>query len=202
MFALVVVMTSGFVLGVVCLCFQVVFLMRRYLSPGYSSKISLVMVFISLLLGHVNVRSLLPSLDELRCFLNEKKFDIMGVCETWLDEMISDREVNIPGYCIVRKDRNRHGGGVAIFVADNLKFTWQFDFESNAIEVFPRSKRSMLICCSYRPPNFKPEVFFEVLSTQCECSQKTGSDIFILGDLNADLFSLRVSSNKGVLWFL
>ena len=39
-------------------------------------------------------------------------------------------------------------------------------------------------------------MFFEVLSTQCECSQKTGSDIFILGDLNADLFHSELAQTK------
>ena len=35
--------------------------------------------------------------------------------ETFLDTSISDSEININNYCIVRKERTRNGGVVAIY---------------------------------------------------------------------------------------
>jgi hypothetical protein len=44
----------------------------------------------------------------------EQYFDIISLNETMLDSSISDHEIKINGYDIVRKDRNRHGGGETI----------------------------------------------------------------------------------------
>ena len=34
-----------------------------------------------------------------------------------------DSEVLIPGYYLIRHDRNRHGGGVAIYILDTFSFS-------------------------------------------------------------------------------
>ena len=39
-----------------------------------------------------------------------------------LDDSISDKYIEIGGYEIVRKDRNRFGGGVAIYYRDTLAY--------------------------------------------------------------------------------
>ena len=44
--------------------------------------------------------------------------DIICVVETWLDPTIDDFEISIQGYCVHRVDRNRHGGGVLVFIKD------------------------------------------------------------------------------------
>ena len=40
-------------------------------------------------------------------------FDVVGICETWLNESVIDSEI-IPGYSILRQDREDLGGGVQI----------------------------------------------------------------------------------------
>ena len=37
--------------------------------------------------------------------------------ESWLSDEINDNEIFIPGFQIFRNDRNRHGGGVLIYVS-------------------------------------------------------------------------------------
>ena len=48
---------------------------------------------------------------------------IIGVTETWLSECVLDSEImhDLPGYSIFRSDRKkRQGGGVALFLRDDL----------------------------------------------------------------------------------
>ena len=45
-----------------------------------------------------------------------------SVNETWLDSTISDQEVCIDGYTLVRCDRSRHGGGVALYIRSVIPF--------------------------------------------------------------------------------
>ena len=41
---------------------------------------------------------------------------------TWLDNEVSDNEILLPCYQVYRCDRNRHGGGVSIYVHISLYF--------------------------------------------------------------------------------
>ena len=43
--------------------------------------------------------------------------DIICIVESWLSPEICDHEIAIPGYEHRRCDRNRHGGGVIIYVS-------------------------------------------------------------------------------------
>ena len=68
-----------------------------------------------------NVRSLLPKTDELRAVCVTSKPDIICIVEIWLDNNISDNELAMQDYQLFRLDRNRHGGGIALYV--HLAFT-------------------------------------------------------------------------------
>jgi len=60
--------------------------------------------------------------------------DVICVTETWLGEEIDNSEISLPGYNIVRLDRHRHGGGVAMYVKNTIDYnvvlcgwkTWKF----------------------------------------------------------------------------
>ena len=60
---------------------------------------------------HLNAPSFLPKIHELRHIVQKTSASIIGITESWLDSTISDSEINIPGYIVVRQDRNREGGG-------------------------------------------------------------------------------------------
>jgi hypothetical protein len=65
---------------------------------------------------HCNCRSLLPKVDELRAAMKSVKPSFIATTETWLNNGISNTEVDINGYCVERHDRNSRGGGVAIYI--------------------------------------------------------------------------------------
>ena len=71
---------------------------------------------------YFNCRSLLPKIDELTvlCFMNIP--DVVCLVETWLCMDILDTELSIPNYSIVRLDRNRHGGGVAMYIRNSVSY--------------------------------------------------------------------------------
>lgn len=55
------------------------------------------------------------------------KPDAICIVETWLCPDITAVEISLPGYSAVRLDRDRHGGGIILFVADiyNVKVLQQ-----------------------------------------------------------------------------
>ena len=57
----------------------------------------------------MNINSLLKHIDEIRHVLHSTPFDIFAINESKIDESIPDNEISIPGYNLIRKDRNRAG---------------------------------------------------------------------------------------------
>ena len=47
--------------------------------------------------------------------------DVIGINETKCDETVNDSEIVLPGYDLLRCDRSRIGGGVALYLVLILK---------------------------------------------------------------------------------
>ena len=71
----------------------------------------------------INTRSRLAHLDEVCLIAKETKAACICITETWLDDTVSDQEVHLLSYCKQRNDRNRHGGGVCIFIHEDYLIT-------------------------------------------------------------------------------
>ena len=148
-------------------------------------------------LAHVNMRSLCPQSsqkfeDMYSILCIRDKTDIIAVTETWLDKNITDQAIGLPDYQTFRKDRDRNGGGVALYVSHSIPARQITDFdgfnlELVAVETKLNNKTVIVLCC-YRPPSKRKQdidnflIDFEnvlslllVLNPQC---------FIILGDFN------------------
>ena len=68
---------------------------------------------------HLNVRTLVDKIDEMRVFCETHRPHVLSLNETWLDSSISDSEIQLTGYLLVRRDQTRRNGGVLIYVSSN-----------------------------------------------------------------------------------
>ena len=50
---------------------------------------------------------------------------------TWLDSSISNSEIQLHGYSLVRRDKTRRKGGVLIYVSSNLDYKVIQEFEND-----------------------------------------------------------------------
>ena len=98
-------------------------------------------------ISHLNITSLPKHMDELKLFMKEISFDILCINETRLDNTINDNIIKIPGYDIVRRDRDRNGGGVAIYIRNIISY-------KNHIEFIPDNLE--FICLEIQKPKSKP----------------------------------------------
>ena len=55
---------------------------------------------------HLNIVSLLKYYEEIKQIMNENELHVLALNETRLDSSVSDIEVEIPHYSIIRKDRD------------------------------------------------------------------------------------------------
>ena len=78
--------------------------------------------------------------------------------ESETDDSIKDREICIPGFELIEKDRNRAGGGVVLYIRDSLSCTDRNDLLSDRLEMLCAEiirpfNKSLFVCTCDRPPN-------------------------------------------------
>ena len=104
---------------------------------------------------HINIHSIVHKVDELRHLALRCNVDCISVNESWLDNSVTDSELKIDNFCIYRNDRNRHGGGVLLYIRASLRpsqLNILCETESIWVKIKPGSKRSFIIGSLYRPP--------------------------------------------------
>ena len=115
----------------------------------------------------VNIRSLLKTssvgsrLEFLERFCKDNDITICALTETHLDSKIDDDVLNMDHFNVHRRDRNRFGGGVAIYVRDDVDafvFNDMFidDFETIWLKLLVNNKEIIFGVC-YRPPGQNTE---------------------------------------------
>jgi exonuclease III len=62
------------------------------------------------------------------------RLDILAINETKIDDSFSEDEISVVGYHLIRKNRNRYGGGVLLYVLDTIPF-----IERNDLLMFTRN---------------------------------------------------------------
>ena len=109
---------------------------------------------------HYNINSITAPgrLDQLSDVCSILKLDILILTETKLDHTIPSNLITIPGYNEpIRRDRNRNGGGVLVYVAENLIVNHQDHLQSPNYEHIwvdvKCGKASFAINALYRPPD-------------------------------------------------
>ena len=148
---------------------------------------------------HLNCASLMKHIDQLRLLLYDSKIHVISFNETRLDCNISDNEVEIAGYSIVRRDRNRNGGGVALFVMKSLNYELlTFDnpgeIESVSIKISLGTK-PLAVTTIYRPPSANIDYHNKMVNLMDRVVSSTSNAVF-LGDFNYNVYDKGLAFSK------
>ena len=143
-------------------------------------------------IDHLNAQSLIGNFDNIEFLLNDSDIDILCISETWLLPEMQNSFIGIQGYSIFRCDGGR-GGGVCIYVRDNMKVT----VLTPSIEKPPyvedlwmaiqyKHFPSFIVGCVYRHPHALNDSFnylSDIFSSMC----LRNKPLLILGDFNDNL---------------
>lgn len=156
----------------------------------------------SLKMGHVNIRSLLPSKDSLSNIIDNLKLDILGVSETWLNRNIYEKDLSINGFKFYRQDRDTRGGGVGVYVRDDIAAS-KVDF-GQTIECFEQiwvilhvGGLSVGLGNFYRPPKSNLFHSLEALERSVSTVIPLCDEVVCMGDMNVNL--LNYNNSVGLL---
>ena len=116
----------------------------------------------------------MPKIDNIKIFCTIYHPDIICIVESWLCTDISDSEISIQGYSIIRSDRNRHGGGVLIYLQS--MFTYSLLFKGTAdlelivasfVCIMQGTSPDFTLALFYRPPNSSSFVIDSLFTVLC-----------------------------------
>ena len=113
-----------------------------------------------------------------------------AITETWWRAEFADAQVNIPGFSLIRSDRDgRSGGGCALYLHSSLtpsdQITYSDDRNSVAAVFIP--SLNCIIASAYRAPAASHVTVLEKLEeffVRNSCGDSP-PDVFLLGDLNS-----------------
>ena len=181
------------------ICFVIMMLLlcsgRLELNPG---PVIRDMICRNLNMCHINIRSLSRSkVKAIQCQLSHI-YDIITLSETHLYQGVTDDLFELPGFhTIVRKDRPNLGGGVAIYLKENLGFKRLFKYERADLEILwvqlNTVEGKLVLGSVYRPPGAaSTNQFWLELDAVLDIIKSDGyKNIFLLGDFNADFKTIN-----------
>lgn len=150
----------------------------------------------SFICGHLNVRSLTGHFDAIVSLIRENTFNLFCISESWLTDGVSNQEIAIDGYNIERCDRQGRGGGVAIYIKNNINYRVVKiggDIEQLWL-VINLTRMSIAFSVAYRSQTVNCEFFWNAFENSLSEVISSVDKVFCLGDFNTDL--LDISSTQ------
>ena len=150
----------------------------------------------------LNINSLYKHLDELKLFSDEHSPHVVCLKETKLNQDICDELPQTDGFQkIIRKDRSRHGGGVAIYVKDAIKCQKRYDFNSDieflSVELDIKYVKPIIVTTIYRPTESEVQ-WFERAEELISRIDIEGKESILAGDMNCELLKPRDDDTKHI----
>lgn len=144
--------------------------------------------------ANFNARSLFTGFDELQQHILHEKYDFVAITETWLLANISSDIVSIPGYKLIRNDRDGRGGGVCFYVQTLIKVELlKCDVLASSVALeqlwitYRTGTKTFAIGVFYRPPSASTTDFFEYFETSLSAIIPMVDEVVCTGDVNIDL---------------
>ena len=138
---------------------------------------------------HLNISSLLPKIEELQIIAKSTNAAIIGISESKLDDESGlEPDIQIDDCNILWCDRNRHRGGVACYIRNDLSYStsvFPHEIESVFFEILLPNSKPITVGTIYCPPN--QSNFLKVLNQSMNKIYPISSKISILGNFNINL---------------
>lgn len=114
------------------------------------------------IIANLNVNSLPSKFEEIKEWLTNRAFDILSIQETKIDRSFPNSQFYVNGYKLFRRDRTKGGGGLAVFIRDNIAATCKkgitTSVESLLFDLHIGQRRFALVS-AYKPPSVNSATF-------------------------------------------
>ena len=142
------------------------------------------------IIGHLNINSFRNKFVFIEDII--KLFVVFLVSESKLDHTFPSNQFRINGYKIFRLDRNRFGGGLILYINENIlckplqEHMHLPKFEVIAIGFYQNNQKWLLLGL-YKPSNQKTSNFIQNLSLILNRFFKNCDNVTLIGDFNLSI---------------
>ena len=142
----------------------------------------------NLTIRHLNINSVRNKFSSLhQAVLN--KTDILLLSETKIDDSFPNSQFYAEGFKMYRKDRTKTGGGLLLYVDENLpgKIINSYKFKENSeiiVFEFSVSNKKWLLLGNYKPPSQNDLSFINELNLALNFFSPIYENFVLLGDFN------------------
>lgn len=145
-------------------------------------------------LMHINCRSILNKINEIKFISEILKINLFAVTESWLQDD-SAKLISMDGFTFEHKARNnsKKGGGVGFLIENSIRYevieitTPEYNtFEYLAIKVLIDNAKNISLICVYRPPGTPIDLFNSEFDSLLN-NNVFQNNVIIMGDLNINL---------------
>ena len=156
----------------------------------------------SLSLLHCNIRSIRHKLEYIKEHFID--FNILCFTETHLNqdipinELLLSQTFDIP----YRKDRTNHGGGILVYINNDLTHARMPELEvycDESIWVKIKAKSEIFLIGVFYSPRTADVMFFNNLNLNLEKAFEMSNNIIILGDMNENLLNPNFNNLRNIL---
>ena len=145
-----------------------------------------------IMIGQLNINSIRNKFEMLTSLI-ANEIDVLLLSETKLDETFPLEQFLISGFAKpLRLDRNSKGGGIMLFIRDNIPFrllkhgNLPSNTEAFFIEINLRKKK-WLMCCGYNPNKSLINKFTHDIGKVLDSFIGNYDNFLIVGDLNSEI---------------
>ena len=137
------------------------------------------------------MNSIRNKFEILKTMLSEV-LDVLMITEIKLDDSFPEQQFHIEGFNIpFRLDRNRHGGGLLLYVRNNINavflksYVFPDNIEAFFIEILLKSCK-WLICCSYNPNRINVATHLDEIGKALDTYSRKYENTLLIGDFNVE----------------
>nr|CAH7754814.1 unnamed protein product [Callosobruchus chinensis] len=131
-------------------------------------------------------------------YILSKNYLAFALSETWLSDKIVDEIITVPGYNLVRADRGTRGGGVALYLRNDLIYS-VIPVSSNIEQLWVSLRINGVVFalgCVYKPPTTSHTFFTDELEESLALCMLQSRHIICLGDININFLDSDSASVK------
>ena len=140
-------------------------------------------------MAHLNINSLSAKFDQLKLLIG-KNIDILVLTEIKIDNSFPSAQFRIEGFSMpFRLDRNRFGGGVLIYVREDIpckqltKHKLPDDIEGIFVEINLGKVKWLLFGCNH-PPRQQGEYLLKHVNYALDTYRQIYNKFILAGDFN------------------
>ena len=164
------------------------------------------------IIGHFNINSIRNKFEAVECIWNDGLIDIFAWSESKIDESFPNAQFIINDFSLHRKDRNRFGGGLLLYIRSDIPHRRRCDLEprnqvSHGVEIMVIEARlykmeKWFLVIIYKPPKVTNESFENTPTEIYQYLEKELTHWFVMGDTDFDMNHEKSLSNPCVVYNL